>query len=411
MSNVPEIRFKGFTDAWEQRKFEDDITLVGGATPFKQNADYWGGDIVWLSSQEIKEKYVASGTYTITKKALDDNATKAVKSGTPLIVTRSGVLANRFPISIPTVDVAINQDIKALIYDTDKINTDYFVAYLQKLEDFILKWVVKGGTTVQSVNVPDLQKMELGYPSVEEQTRIGEFFRTLDECIATSQHKLNGLKQLKSAYLQQMFPQAGETVPRVRFAGFSGEWEERRLGDISVKVSEKNKNNTFIETLTNSAERGIISQRDFFDKDISNEKNLGSYFVVRPDDFVYNPRISNFAPVGPIKRNLLGRTGVMSPLYYVFRVVEGDLTFIEKYFESVYWHEFMKMNGDNGVRSDRFNIKDSTFEQMPIPFPDIQEQNTIGKYFYTLDLLVAVQSQKLDKLNQIKEAYLQKMFI
>jgi len=321
------------------------------------------------------------------------------------------VLANRFPISIPTVDVAINQDIKALVYDTDKINTNYLVAHLQKLEDFILKWVVKGGTTVQSVNVPDLQKMELGYPSIDEQTTIGTFFRTLDNCIAINQRKHNGLKKLKAAYLQQMFPQAGERVPRVRFEGFTEPWTTRELGAISVKVSHKNKNNEYSETLTNSAEYGIISQRDFFDKDISNQKNLDGYFIVHPDDFVYNPRISSYAPVGPVKRNLLGRIGVMSPLYYVFRMVDGNLNFVERYFESIYWHEFMKLNGDNGVRADRFNIKDSIFETMPIPFPTLEEQATIGIFFRNLDTQITIQAQKTEQIKQLKTAYLQKMFI
>lgn len=86
--------------------------------------------------------------------------------------------------------------------------------------------------------------------------------------------------------------------------------------------------------------------------------------------------------MGPIKRNRLGRTGVMSPLYYVFRVIEGDRTY---HFESVYWHEFMKMNGDNGARSDRFNIKDSVFEEMPVPFPSVAEQTLIGNFFRNLD--------------------------
>ena len=94
---------------------------------------------------------------------MDDNATKVVKSGTPLIVTRSGILAKRFPISIPAVDVAINQDIKALIYDEHKINTDFLVAQLQKYEEYILKSIVKGGTTVQSVNIPDLSRRRVGY--------------------------------------------------------------------------------------------------------------------------------------------------------------------------------------------------------------------------------------------------------
>ena len=108
-------------------------------------------------------------------------------------------------------------------------------------------------------------------------------------------------------------------IPKLRFPGFTGAWEQRKLGEISEKVTRKNKDNTYTETLTNSAEYGIINQRDFFDKDISNKKNLSGYYVVQPDDFVYNPRISNLAPVGPIKRNKLGRTGIMSPLYYVLK--------------------------------------------------------------------------------------------
>ena len=123
---IPAIRFNGFTDAWEQRKLEEDISVVGGATPSKSNPEYWNGPIVWLSSQEIKEKYVSKGTYTITKKAVDDNTTKMVKAGTPLIVSRSGILARLFPISIPTTDVAINQDIKALIFDP---NPELFIGF------------------------------------------------------------------------------------------------------------------------------------------------------------------------------------------------------------------------------------------------------------------------------------------
>ena len=267
------------------------------------------------------------------------------------------------------------------------------------------------GTGQPLIKASELKNLMLHITNQSEQKTIGNFFRTLDNTIALYKRKLDNLKLLKKAYLQQMFPQEGERVPKVRFAWFTGEWKMRKLGDVSIKVNEKNKSNVYSETLTNSAEHGIISQRDFFDKDISNKKNLDTYFVVLSDDFVYNPRISNFAPVGPIKRNTLGRTGVMSPLYYVFRVVQGDLTFIEKYFESAYWHEFMKMNGDNGVRSDRFNIKDSTLEQMPIPFPALEEQQAIGKFLYILDLFVVNQQSKLDKSLKLKSTYLQKMFV
>ena len=267
------------------------------------------------------------------------------------------------------------------------------------------------GKSVVHISNSDLKDVVLQLPTLTEQTSISNFFRTLDSSIAMQKRKCEGLRKLKAAYLQQMFPQSGENLPRLRFSGFTDNWEEKRLGDISNKIAEKNGKREFTETFTNSAEHGIISQRDFFDKDISNEKNLDGYYIVRPDDFVYNPRISNFAPVGPIKRNLLGRTGVMSPLYYVFRVVAGDHTFIEKYFESIYWHEFMKLNGDNGVRADRFNIKDSVFEEMPIPFPSIEEQEAIGIYLRNIDEQISTHQAKLDKLKHLKQAYLKKMFV
>lgn len=176
--------------------------------------------------------------------------------------------------------------------------------------------------------------------------------------------------------------------PAIRFAGFTDPWVQRKLSDISKKVIEKNVNNEFSETLTNSAEYGIISQRDFFDKDISNEKNLNTYYVVHDGDFVYNPRISNYAPVGPIKRNTLGRTGVMSPLYYVFTTYNVDGTYLEKYFSSTKWHRFMEMNGDTGARSDRFAIKDKDFVQMPIPLPRLDEQVKIARFLKDVENLI-----------------------
>ena len=198
--------------------------------------------------------------------------------------------------------------------------------------------------------------------------------------------------------------------PQLRFKGCTDPWEKRRLGDISEKVTEKNSDNEFSETLTNSAEYGIISQRDFFDKDISNEKNLNTYYVVRDGDFVYNPRISNFAPVGPIKRNTLGRTGVMSPLYYIFRAHNVDGMYLEKYFSSTKWHRFMELNGDTGARADRFAIKDKDFVQMPIPLPNLEEQSKIARFLENVDNLIAANQRKLDLLKEQKKGYLQKMF-
>ena len=167
------------------------------------------------------------------------------------------------------------------------------------------------------------------------------------------------------------------------------------MNEIADRVSEKNKNNEFSEPFTNSAEQGIISQRDYFDREIVNNENLNGYYIVRNDDFIYNPRISVTAPVGPINRNRLGRNGVMSPLYTVFRTHDINNLYLEFYFKTTKWHRFMKLNGDSGARFDRFTISSTQFMEMPIPYPMLDEQIKIGEYFDTLDHLITLHQRKI----------------
>lgn len=165
--------------------------------------------------------------------------------------------------------------------------------------------------------------------------------------------------------------------------------------------------------LTNSAEYGIINQRDFFDHDIANSSNIQGYYVISPNDYVYNPRISTIAPVGPINRNKLGYFGVMSPLYYAFRINKDSvcLDYLDFFFKSCMWHGFMYKNGNSGARSDRFSINDSVFVKMPIPCPNsTKEQKMIGAYFEKVENVVASTSSKLTKMRTMKQSLLQKMF-
>ena len=137
---------------------------------------------------------------------------------------------------------------------------------------------------------------------------------------------------------------------------------------------------------------------------------MDGYYIVKNEDFVYNPRISTSAPVGPINRNKLGRTGVMSPLYTVFRPHDVDTTYLEHFFKCAYWHSFMNFNGDSGARSDRFSIKDDVFFQMPIPLPYIDEQRKIGELLTRLDHLITLHQRKFEKLTNVKKSMLEKMF-
>ena len=190
------------------------------------------------------------------------------------------------------------------------------------------------GSTFESINSDVVKNAEMSLPQdVEEQEKIGSYFMSLDYLIT--------LHQRISLYF---------------FKINTFVWEQRKLNEIADKVSEKNKNNEFSEPFTNSAEQGIISQKDYFDREIVNNENLNGYYIVRNDDFIYNPRISVTAPVGPINRNRLGRNGVMSPLYTVFRTHDIDNLYLEFYFKTTKWHRFMKLNGDSGARFDRFTI-------------------------------------------------------
>lgn len=189
--------------------------------------------------------------------------------------------------------------------------------------DSITKVMYKMGDGLrQTLSYRELKDLVIYIPSIDEQHYITDVFEEIDTYITIGNKMLASLKKIKEASLQSMFPHEGETVPKVRFNGFEGEWEQVRLKDISTKVVEKNKSNSISVTLTNSAEYGIIDQRDFFDHDVSNIDNISGYFVVQPRDFVYNPRISALAPVGPINMNKLGYSGVMSPLIMYLECLE-----------------------------------------------------------------------------------------
>ena len=268
------------------------------------------------------------------------------------------------------------------------------------------------GSGVPTLNRNDIHKHIESIPSnKEEQQAIASYFTTLDSQISASTSRLASLKQMNAASLQAMFPQEGEAVPKIRFKGFEGEWKTCPLYHFAKKRIEKNTKMLYNITLTNSAEFGIIDQRNFFDHEISNSENINGYYVVRDHDFVYNPRISSSAPVGPINQNKLGYTGVMSPLYLVFEINGINRDFLEIFFHTTLWHKYMFDNGNTGARFDRLAISDEDFMKMPIPDIDFGEQQAIASYFTSLDRQISLQSQRLEKLKQIKSACLDKMFV
>lgn len=198
-------------------------------------------------------------------------------------------------------------------------------------------------------------------------------------------------------------------TPDIRFPGFSEKWEIKTLGELATKVNRKNRQLQVSRVLTNSATEGIIDQNDYFDRDIAVKENTENYHIVEAGDFVYNPRISVSAPVGPISVNKVG-TGIMSPLYTVFRIQDGYIPFYEQYFQTKIWHSYLKSIANFGARFDRMNITTEGFFNMPIFVPSFAEQKKIAECLEAEDKMIAAQKQKVESLKAHKKGLMQQLF-
>ncbi|AXH52051.1 restriction endonuclease subunit S [Clostridium perfringens] len=200
-------------------------------------------------------------------------------------------------------------------------------------------------------------------------------------------------------------------VPKLRFKGFEDEWENYKLGSFSEKITEKNKGFKVKNVISNSAKNGLISQRDFFEKDIANKNNIDGYYIIKNGDFVYNPRKSNEAPYGPINKYKFKDDGVVSPLYFCFRInnkVSNE--YLEEYFKSSKWYRYVHMNSDQGARHDRVSIKDSEVMNMKIKLPSLQEQEKIANFLSKVDSIIEKQEKKVEYWNSYKKGMMQKIF-
>ena len=388
----PTIRFEGYTDDWEQRKLDDVVEFLDTMRKPLEGAKRISGPYPYYGASGIVD-YVDGYLFDEELILLSEDGANITDRNYPVCFLTSG-------------KYWVNNH--AHVLRTKQGNENNFICNSLERKDYTQ---YNTGMAMPKLNKETCKKIPILCPGFEEQKKIGDYFRSLDNLITLHQRKCEETKKLKKFMLQKMFPKKGEKVPEIRFGSFTDDWEQRKLNEIADKVSEKNKNNEFSEPFTNSAEQGIISQKDYFDREIVNNENLNGYYIVRNDDFIYNPRISATAPVGPINRNRLGRNGVMSPLYTVFRTHDIDNLYLEFYFKSTKWHRFMKLNGDSGARFDRFTISSTQFMEMPIPYPTLEEQQKIGEYFESLDTLITLHQHKCEELQNIKKFMLQNMFI
>ena len=232
-SLYPEIRFAGFTDAWEQRKLgELSETTYGGGTPNTSNLEYWNGDIPWIQSSDIVEHqlYGTEPKKYITQTGLSKSATKLIPANSIAIVTRVGV----GKLGVMPFSYTSSQDFLSL----SNLNVDIdFGAYLiyKKIQSELN---AVQGTSIKGVTKEELLKKKVLVPSKEEQRQIGTYFRNLDNLITLHQRKFEKLTNVKKSMLEKMFPQNGSSYPEIRFKGFTDPWEQRKFGEITSKYED-----------------------------------------------------------------------------------------------------------------------------------------------------------------------------
>lgn len=399
----PAVRFKGFSDEWEQHPM-DELTaeLHEYATLDSSYPLLTSSREGIMFQNEYRSNQTTENSKTLFSIVPYGKCTYRHMSDDDIFhfnindIVENGLVSREYP-----------------VFDSTDGNDLRFIVTLLNSSARFRKFCRErkiGGTRTR-LYYKDLSNFKPLCPEFDEQQSIAAFLDGITSIISQHQSKLEKLQSLKASMLEKMFPKNDADVPEVRFNGFVEKWSTIELAQIADKVNTKNVQNDVTETFTNSAEHGIISQRDFFDHDISKAEKINGYYIVENDDFVYNPRISVTAPCGPINCNRLGRTGVMSPLYTVFRTHDIDTLFLEWYFKSSHWYAYMRFNGDSGARSDRFSIKSDLFFKMPIPIPSMEEQFKIGQALQTLNENIKLNLQELDKLQSIKKALLEKMFV
>ena len=392
----PKIRFKGYQEYWEQRKlgdvFEQTSNLVN---PKEDEIELWSLTV----EDGLTKKSDRYNREFLVKK--DDNF-KEVRPGdivyNPMNMTLGAVGYNGMAKSVAVSGYYTTMVAKEN-YDTYYINT-----WLKSPQAIRLYRTYATGSLIekQRVQFPTLSIIPVTFPKYEEQIKIGSYFHSLDNLITLHQRKCEEMKTLKKYMLQKMFPQNGQSVPQIRFSGFTEDWEQRKLGEVFKEYSEKN--HTELPALTIIQGGGTVKREESDRNLMYDESNLSNYKMVRKDDFIVHLRSFE----GGLEKSLLD--GIISPAYHTFHSDVADSRFYYPYFRS---HEFIKhklVPHVYGIRDGR-SIDIAGMKTIEIPYTSIEEQRKIGDYLESLDHLITLHQQKCDELRNIKKFMLQNMFI
>ena len=400
--NVPKLRFPGFADPWEQRKFSEIATLRRGLTYSPNDITDKNGGVRVLRSSNISgdqfelhddDVFVREDAVKIAPAEDGDILITAANGSSNLVGKRARIC------NLPGKTVHGGFMLLASTGDSYYLNAAMGAQWYRR---FLHMGVAGGNGALGNLDMKALLDYELLTPSRNERKKIGSLFNRLDSLITLHQRKLDHLKEMKKGLLQKMFPKNGESIPELRFPGFTDPWEQRKLGEIAHRIIRKNGGNQSNLPLTISAQYGLVDQRDYFNNQVAS-RDMSGYYLLQNGEFAYNKSTSGDSPWGAVKRLTKYENGCVSTLYICFGLDEGDSDFLVTYYETDRWHKEVRMIAAEGARNHGLlNIAPSDFFETELTMPaEIEEQAQIGAFFQQLDSLITLhQREGIDQLGQ-----------
>ena len=400
-SDAPAIRFKGFSDAWEQRKLSEmcgtfEYGLNAAAKEFDGKNKYIRITDIDDASREFLLSDLSSPDICL------DGMSKYLLSSGDIVFVRTGASVGKTYIYRENdgivyfagflIRAKVNQDNDAEFVFQSTLSPSY--------EKYIRITSQRSGQP--GVNAQEYGEYDLFAPSKEEQQRIGHFLRGIDSLITLHQRKYDKLQVLKKAMLEKMFPKNGSSVPEIRFKGFTDAWEQRKLGEVFEEYSEKNHEE--LPPLTIIQGGGTI-RRDESERSLQYDKSsLSNYKMVNKDDFIVHLRSFE----GGLEK--ANSQGIISPAYHTFHGENVDSRFYYAYFRSKNFINKDLKPHVYGIRDGR-SIDIEGMKTIKIPRTSYAEQKSIGDFLTTLDHLITLHQRELEKLQNIKKSMLEKMFV
>lgn len=402
-SMKPRIRFKGYTDAWEQRKLGNTIDFYSGLTYSPSDVVKDNGVFVLRSSNVREGEIVEEDNVYVRAGAVNSDN---VNIGDIIVVVRNGsrsLIGKHAKIKKNMPQTVIGAFMTGLRYE----NSSYLNAVLNT--SIFEKEIEKDlGATINQITTGAFKKMVFPFPKQHEQLQIGDFFEQIDNLITLHQRKYDKFVNIKKALLEKMFPQGDETTPKIRFKGFTDAWEQRKVGELLIERNEQTPKSDEYPLMAFIANEGVAPKGERYDRSsLINDTENKLYKRTEYGDFIYS---SNNLETGSIGVNKYGNATI-SPVYSIFYTTElADSDFIgRRLIRKDFINEMVKWR--QGVIYGQWRIHEDDFVKIKICVPKTCEQRKIGAILDNLDNLITLHQRQLEKLKNIKSALLEKMFV